>query len=327
MMGFLAEQAGKGWDQMDATLRDRFLAPRGFTAADWDRIRAGRLHTDAELGGTFLVPDDLRHRADLGAAEGERLATRLMAAIVEETEFAVPSVSIRGQAMVLGNNRPGTIAGEVLRSGLMFKSFALSIALNHLKRTFTFPTRAGRFGYFVAFAALTTVMGAFSLQLKEIAKGRDPQPMDNKRFLAAAFMQGGGLGIFGDFLAQSENRFGGGFAQTLAGPVVGLAQDVGALVGGNLWQSWTGETSNAGRELTKFLRQNTPGASLWQVSLVFQRAVFDEIQRALDPEAEVAWRRAERRRMQNFGNAAWAPPGGGLPERGPDFGNILGGGG
>jgi hypothetical protein len=50
---------------------------------------------------------------------------------------------------------------------------------------------------------MTTVLGAASLQLKNIAAGKDPQPMFGEhaaKFWANAAAQGGALGIFGDQL-------------------------------------------------------------------------------------------------------------------------------
>jgi hypothetical protein len=49
----------------------------------------------------------------------------------------------------------------------------------------------------------TTVLGAVSLQLKNIAAGKDPEPMFGEhaaKFWANAAAQGGALGIFGDQL-------------------------------------------------------------------------------------------------------------------------------
>jgi hypothetical protein len=77
---------------------------------------------------------------------------------------------------------------------------------------------AGALGYALGFFAATTIGGALALELKEIAKGKDPRPiprakdpaLEHAEFWGAAMLQGGGWGIFGDFLGSTENRFGGG---------------------------------------------------------------------------------------------------------------------
>lgn len=324
MFGFLAEHGDREWSDLPDELRDLLLDARGFDADDWDLIRSTPRHVDQETGADFIVPDMIRHRTDIEPERAEGLATRLMAAISEQAEFAVPSASLRGRA-TLDGGRPGTLFGEVSRSGLMFKSFALSVLFNQLRRVAYAPINGSRVNRILAFAAMTTAAGAMSLQLKEIAKGRDPQPMTSDRFWQAALLQGGGLGIFGDFLSSQQSRFGGGFAQTLAGPGVGLAEDIADLTGsivGDAHRLMEGDDPKAGRELANFARYNTPVVNLWYVSLVAQRGIFDNLQRGLDPNAEAAWRRLERRRTREFGNPSFYGPGDRAP-RAPDFSNIF----
>lgn len=320
-MGLLADNAGRAWDDMASPLR-LVLERKGFTAADWDVIRATELHE--ESGATFLIPHELRHRADLEEGQADDLALRLMSVIHEQTEFAVPSASIEGQAMFLDQTRPGTFAGELMRSGLMYKSFGMSLLYNQTRRLMSQDGPWNKIGYFAAMGSLLTVMGAVSLQMKELVKGRDPRPMDSSAFVGAAVLQGGGLGIFGDFLASEENRFGGGIAATLAGPVVGAASDLTKL-GITAARAPFGGDGNLGREATNLLRYNTPVTGIWYWSTAFQRLMFDNLQRMADPEAERAWRQAARRRSREYGNAAWWRPGAALPERGPDLSSAFGG--
>jgi hypothetical protein len=326
MFGFLAEHAGRAWDELPDPLRRLFLERRGFTPADWDAIRAAPLHVDAS-GATFLIPEHVIRQPSL-LADAERadgLSLRLMAAIQEETDFAVPTSSLRGRAILLGAAPPGTFAGELLRSAAGYRGFAMSIVMNNLRRVMLADLRDPRVAAIGAFLALTTFAGAIAIQAKEVAKGRDPRAMDDPKFWAAAFLQGGGVGIFGDFFAAAENRFGNPFAETLAGPTVSFAADTAALTFGNLLQVVRGDDTDAGRELVGWLRQYTPGASLWYLSLAAQRLGFDTLQRALDPEADAAFRRADARRVRNNGNAAWWAPGQTAPARAPDLSAAMGG--
>lgn len=319
-MGFLADNARHRWDQITPGLR-MVLERKGFTAGDWDVIRATDLHE--EDGATFLVPLYLRNRADIPADQADRLASRLMSVIHEQMEFAVPSASLEGQAAFLDVTRPGTLIGELARSGIMYKSFGLSLLYNQTRRTMSFKGPWKRLGYAGAMMALTTLMGAASLQMKELAKGRDPRPMDTPEFLGAAALQGGGLGIFGDFLSAESNRFGGGIETTIAGPLVGAAGEVISLgVAGA--RTLAGQDAKLGRKATNFLRYNTPVTGIWYWQTAFQRSLFDNLQLILDPEAERAWRQAARNRERDYGNAAWWGPGETLPSRAPDFSGAFG---
>ncbi len=318
-MGYLADNSGRGWDAMDPPLRN-VLERKGFTAEDWDAIRSTELHD--EDGATFLVPLEIRGRTDLEPGRADELALRLMSTIHEQTEFAIPSASLEGQAVFLDQTRPGTLIGELARSGFMYKTFGMSVLYNQIRRTMSYQGAWSRIGYASGMMALTAVMGAVALQMKEIVKGRDPRPMDTPEFLGAAILQGGGFGIFGDFLSSESSRFGGGIESTLAGPVFGAAGDVLSL-GISTAKAPFSDSGNLGREASNFLRYNTPVTGIWYAKAAFQRGLFDNLQRMVDPEAERAWRKAERKRVREYGNASWWESGDALPHRGPDLGNVV----
>jgi hypothetical protein len=320
-MGFLADNAALPFDRINPALK-LVLDRKGFTAADWDVIRKTELHD--EDGATFLVPHELRARDDIAPEQADDLAVRLMSVIHEQTEFAIPSASLEGQAIFFDQTRPGTLIGELARSGFMYKTFGMSVLYNQIRRTMSYEGKWSRAAYGASMMAMVTVMGAVSLQLKELVKGRDPRPMDSPEFLGAAVLQGGGFGIFGDFLSSESNRFGGGIESTLAGPMFGAAGDLISLGITGTKAAFGNEDVKFGRELSGFLRYNTPVTGIWYWSSAFQRGLFDNLQKMMDPEAERAWRDAEKRRVRDYRNPAWWGPGQALPRRSPDLGNVRG---
>ena len=326
-MGHLADEVGKRFDALSPATRNT-LQRYGMGAADWDVIRATDLF-DHE-GARFLRPDDIANRSDLLEGRADALATRLMEMIQTETEFAVPSSSLRGRALLIGDVRPGTFIGEVMRSTLMYKNFAVTLVATHVRRAALQATPARRAAYAAELLISSTVMGALAVQLKEISKGRDPRSMVGDgadagaaSFWGAAMLQGGGMGIFGDFLFADTNRFGGGLAETVAGPVVGAGNDVLKLSIGNLLQVAGGEDTNAGREAVQFLKRYTPGGSIWYARLALERTVFDRLQDLADPRAGASWRAREQRARRETGQKYWWRPGKGLPSRGPDLAKAL----
>ncbi len=323
--GLLADNAGKLLDDLDAPLRTR-LIERGFDADDWDVIRKTELFRDeAEPDAAFLLPGDIRHREDIDADQALDLSLRLDAMVREQMEFAVPSASLRGQA-AFDAGAPGSLYGELLKSGLMYKSFAMSMVFNQLGRVLFHQVNGSRISNIAMFATITTAAGALSIQLKELAKGRDPRAMDTPEFAAAALLQGGGLGIFGDFANSTQNRFGGGLSATLAGPAVGFANQTGGLIGRGVAAITGGkkEHDQFGRAATKYLNQFSGPTNLWYINQVLDRAVWDNLQELVDGEAQAAFRRAENRRVNDFGNPSYWPPGAPVPERLPDILNALG---
>lgn len=321
--GYMAENAGRPLDQVDEPLR-RILEARGITLADWDKLRDPAAMFTAPGGQTFLSPNYWRGATSLPADEAEQLATRLQMIVEEQLERAVPSVSVEGRSLVLGSTQPGTFQGELLRSTAMYKNFALSLTLNQYRRFMAQPTPMKRAVYAAKMSAGLLVMGALAVQLKEIAKGRDPRPMTEPKFWLAATFQGGGLGIFGDFFAAEQSRAGGGLAETIAGPVVGLGSDVIGSVASNVSRVAAGDDTLIGRDAANFLRFNTPVASsLWYQRLAFDRLVADQVQDFLDPDARDQWRRAESRARRDFGTQSWWQRGATAPKRGPDLSNAL----
>ena len=186
------------------------------------------------------------------------------------------------------------------------------------------PGAKGKGRYFADLLISTTIMGALALQIKEMAKGRDPRSMDDPEFWGAAFMQGGGLGIYGDFLFSDLNRFDRGLAETIAGPVVGFANDLRKLTIGNVIEAAQGEDTKIASEMISFAQRYTPGASLWYMRLGLERMVFDQAKLWADPDAGKKIRRMKRKYAREYGQDFWWEPGKMLPERRPDIENILG---
>ncbi|MEX2628644.1 MAG: hypothetical protein WD341_01810 [Tistlia sp.] len=275
----------------------------GLTPDDWNLIRTGdALEQD---GVSFIWPEAL---AKQGGARAEA-ATKLMGMVLEETAFAVPTPGAVERATILGSTRPGTLSGELLRTFGQFKSFAVSMALTHGMRGLR-QARGGDHGQYLASIVLSmTVMGAWAMQMKEIAKGREPRDMADHRFWAAAFVQGGGAGIFGDFLYAGISREGRSFAATfLGGPAFGIIDDVASLTAGNIATAAGGDDANWGRDMVRFLRHNTPGSSVWYARLALDRLLFDQLQTQLDPDYRQGFRRLEQRYRQEFDqDFFWAP--------------------
>ena len=322
--GHLASQAHLAFGDIDAPLR-RTLEGRGITAADWDALRDPAAMFTAPNGARFIAPMHWVEATALPRAQAEALAARLGAIIEEQMEFAVPSVSLEGRSMFLGNTAPGTFIGELARSGLMYKSYGLSVMLGQIRRVQAQPSGLARAAYVAQFVAGLTAFGALSVQLKQMASGRDPRPMDDATFWGAAFLQGGGVGIFGDFLTSETSRTGGGLAETIAGPVVGLAGDALRFGGANVASAVAGRDTHFGRDAVQFLRRNTPGTNLWQTRVALDRLVWDQLQALLDPKAAQAWAQQESARTRINHNRTWWERGAGAPARAPDLAAAMGG--
>lgn len=316
-------EAGKRAAQAFTDLPDalqRTFGRYGIAARDWDLMRKAPLHKSGEAA--MLRPNEIAQRVD------PRLAERYLEMVLQETEYAVPSGSHRSRTALLSDQQPGTFWGEALRSFSQFKAFGAVVMMTHGARIHQMlakrETRMAGAAYAGSLLITTTLLGGLSMQLKQLAAGRDPQAMDNGKFWGAAMLQGGGLGIYGDFLFGDLNRFGGGFATTLGGPLVGRANDFWNLTAGNVAQLASDEKTHFGRELVRFSKGLVPGGTIWYLKLAYERVMLDQLQYLVDPEAADAFKRQQQSWARNTGQAFWWRPGEMAPTRAPDIGATIG---
>lgn len=320
-MDFLSHITGeraKSFDRLDPAFRGAFER-YGMGAADWDRIRATPL-TQAR-GADWILPEAIGDQA---------LRDRMMGMILAETDMAVPVPGVAMGAMVNSALPKGTIIGELGRTAFQFKSFAVGLTMAQMQRTMAL-TGWNRARYAAMMTIYTTVMGAAALQLKEIAKGRDPRPIYDSEdpgataaFWGASVLQGGGLGIYGDFLRSSQSRFGGGISSVLAGPAFATVDAALGLAVGQPLKAIQGEKTNPGAAAIKLLKSETPGVgSLWFTRLAFERLMLDEMSVMVDPDYRERFKRLERYAAEQGQDYFWAP-GDYLEEaRAPDVGNLV----
>lgn len=321
MSTMASKWAKSSWKDLDPKMK-RVLEQYGFDENAWAGIQAAKPHTMSN--GLQII-----RAQDIEEAGRQDVADLYMEAITSMTEFAVPSSDIYGRAAVLGLAKPGTIGGELIRSALQFKAFPITMLTTQISRAVAEnyqgrPKNAA--SYMASLMIGSTLLGALAIQLKDVLKGKDPRDMTDQKFWMAALAQGGGLGIFGDFLFSDQNRFGGGLASTLGGPTVGFANDVLGLTVGNIQEVAQGKETNAGREIVDMLRRYTLGGSLWYLRLAYEREVLDQLQSLIDPNASASFRN-KKRNAQSYGGEFFAAPGEsifGSQARLPDLGNAIG---
>jgi hypothetical protein len=322
----LGEQAGRSFADLPPELR-RHMEAHGFSAADWDAVRApGTVHTSA-TGGKVITPTWFAEHAALPRLQAEQIALRLGTVIEALTERAVPTANVRGRATLGGDAAPGTFLGEVGRSGLMYKSYSLSLFFGQQRHIWQQnDTALSRAGAVALLGATMIPLAAVSIQLRQIAQGRDPRPMDQPDFWMAAATQASGVGIFGDFFSAEASRTGGGIAEALSGPVTGVAGDLNRARANIQRRLGDGDPAGQvlGREAVNLTRRYNPMATYWPTRTAVDRILWDNLQEILDPDARDQWRRQSQRLSNNFGTQLFWERGEGMPRRAPDLGNVMG---
>lgn len=310
-LGHLTDQAGKSFEELSPKLQRGFQR-HGITPADWDSIRTSPLET--HKGAGWIMPNNVESRI---------AGDRLLQMIQSETDYAVPAADLRTRAMMNSLAPKGTWFGEIARSALLFKTFGITVLMQHGRRALEqTPYNAAK--YAAIFFIMSTLGGAGAMELKKISKGQDAEPMPTRKdpllahaqFWGAAAAQGGGFGIYGDFLKSASNRFGESPAETAAGPLASSATNIGGAAMTTAQRVLGDKHANPGRAWVRAFRQEAPGNSLWMTRVAFQRLVADQLQTLADPDYRKSWENT-RRNARKEGSDFWWEPGATAPKRAP----------
>lgn len=310
----------------------RMLERYDISATEWDIIRQAET---VDLAGVKIIsPYLVRRVVTRDMATGKKdaetaarlqvqdAATKYGAMLAEEADTGVLTPDTRTYAIIHQSTRPGTLWGEFARSMMLFKTFSIAIITRALPRIFAEGAGYSRASVAAQWALGMMIGGAISMQLKEMAKGRNPRDMADPAFWGAAMLQSGGMGIFGDFMLNDVNRFGGSLASTVGGPVVGFADDLRKLTVGNIKQAAEGEDTKFAAESMQFAKNYAPMMNLWYTRLALDHLLFYHAQEAANPGY---LRRMKRRVEREHGQSWWWAPTDNLPESGPDLKQMFGG--
>ncbi|HCT7776699.1 TPA: hypothetical protein OT803_003929 [Klebsiella pneumoniae] len=316
MMGSLGEVVSRASDLRSLDDSDfRILKSKGITERDFSVWKLAQQEDWGNGNTTMLTPESIMRIPDaavmhLGLPERVRFEAmrRLLAAVSEEVDMAVITPGAREQLLTGGGLQRGTWKGELTRSVFLFKSFPISVVLRHWTRAMGMPSAGGRAAYIAAFLASTTMLGALSQQLNDLASGRNPREMTGKdagKFWLGALLKGGGLGLYGDFLLSDHTRYGGGALASMLGPVAGLVDDVVKLAQGIPLNAVEGKPEQTGGDLVKLGKGLIPGANLWYAKAALDHMIFNQLQEYFSPGY---LRKMEQRSKKEFNQTYWWRP-------------------
>lgn len=323
----LALEKDLAWDALSKKRR-RVLAMYGIDGERWDIIRSGE--TRAADGRDYLTPDALddvppdvlaaylMHKG-LEPTEGRiadlrfELQSQLRTYFHDRIDFAVLQPDAKTRSITRQGTSSGTIPGELLRFVMQFKSFPVAMLQKVWGRELGgrgatsawkgFFNQNGELANLARLFLMQTLFGYIAMTAKELLKGRNPREIDSlemayKTFLAAA-LQGGGLGIFGDFMFGEANRAGGGLVATLAGPTLGTIDEIH-----DIWvRVRDGDTLGQGALRT--IMGLVPGNNLWWFRWAFDWMVGYQLFEMINPGY---YRRMKRRVERENNQTLWMRP-------------------
>lgn len=275
---------------LDQPARDRSIA-------DWTKIY------DDQIAD---VPTKIRRDAVL----------RLLGVTLEETDMAVIRPGAADKFLTGAGMERGTWKGELTRSFFQFKAFPLAMIARHWMRGMGMETTGGKAAYLASLIVGTTILGAVAQSVNEALSGKDLRnynPFEGEHGVKnwmAAFLKGGSLGLYGDFLFSGATQHNqAGPIASLLGPVAGLVEESFALTQGNIVQAMQGKDTNFGAEVVRFVKGNTPGANLWYAKGALDHIIVHQMQEYFSPGYLA---QMERRARKEFGQEYWWTPGTGF---------------
>jgi hypothetical protein len=284
----LGEQAGKGFDVLDPRLQN-VMRQHDISPAQWDVIRAAGLRQID--GRPYIVPEGI-------GDDAAELALRRYYA--DEAASSVLEADAATQRFTTAGTQRGTIVGEVLRTVMQFKAFPIAFTQRVLGRAFQGGEGGANAGaaHIGTLVAGLTIMGYAAMTAKDAIRGYEPRELldeeGNPRVatILAAIVQGGGAGIYGDFLFGEASRSGNSALENAAGPFL---SDAARVV--NLFARARDGEGKAAEFLTAGVAA-TPFLNVWWARPALDMLVLNELRETLSP----GWlARQDQRRRQQFG--------------------------
>lgn len=284
----LAGQAGKAFNQLDPLLA-KTLVLYGLDEKGWNLARKSITEQD---GRSFISPDNITDEAT---------AKALRAYFTDQNGYLLLSPDAETRYLTKLGTKKGTAAGELVRFMAQFKSFTVAFTqrmagrelISHIdpnvRGAGVWKAAAQSGQAWIGMAnviAMSTLFGYLAMSMKDIVKGKEPRDPTDLKTALAAMQQGGGLGIMGDFLFGQQNRMGGGFIGTLAGPMAGDIESAAQLYFNAREAALDSEKeAKLGDDLYRIAYSNLPGNNLFYVKPVLDYLILWNFQEMMNPGA------------------------------------------
>tara|TARA_B110000444_G_scaffold112796_1_gene106425 strand:+ start:4103 stop:6631 length:2529 start_codon:yes stop_codon:yes gene_type:complete len=325
MSNSLARDANLSYADLGKRLQN-VLQQYGIKGQEWDIIRA---HTVKEAGdgNTYITSDGLQNVPDdilknylkakqkpTGKRAIQDLKDELEAMVdsffMDRADHGIPMPGARERAMMNQGTRAGTAQGEMFRHFMQFKSFPITMIRRGMGREI-YGQADGKadISGLAQLMVGAAVFGYGAMYAKDMLKGRSPREFNddyenNSKIIFGALAQGGGFGIYGDFLFGEYSRYGTSFLSSLAGPTIGQVDAVAEL--------WTKarKGEDFGATLLAIGKNNTPFINLFYTRMALDYMFLYQLQEMTNPGY---LSRLEQRIMTENNQEFYMPPSKSIP--------------
>ena len=310
MANYFAKQKNLSFDSLNPQLKNLFKV-YNIDSTKWNIIRKTAMEkaddgkefiniglldqiSDADVKKITGI-DDLTTR-EIGI-EKDKFKASVSGMLLDRSIYAVIEPDARVRGFMTQDKLAGTGAGEAIRFFGQFKAFPISIVMKVLGRERDYfkggkdDIQRGIVGM-GAIIITSGLLGYLSMTIKDLLKGRSPRDPTKIKTVMASFLQGGGLGIYGDVLFQ-ETRSGGEIIGQIGGPVPLTAFDLVQAIKYGI----RGEGGKAGRTAYRAVSQSIPFLNLFYLKTAFDYLIGYQIMETMSPGT---LRRMENRMRRDY---------------------------
>ena len=296
MANYFAKQKSLSFDSLNPQLKSLFKI-YNIDSTKWNIIRKTTMEkaddgtefiniglldqiSDADVKKITGI-DDLTAREI--SIEKDKFKASVSGILLDRSIYAVIEPDARVRGFMTQNQLAGTGPGEAIRFFGQFKAFPTSIVMKVLGREMDYfkggkdDVKNGIIGL-GAIIITSGLLGYLSMTIKDLLKGRSPRDPTKFKTVMAAFLQGGGLGIYGDVLFQ-ETRGGGDIIGQFAGPFPLTAFDLVQAIKYGI----RGEGGKAGRTAYRAVSQSIPFMNLFYLKTAFDYLIGYQIMETMSP--------------------------------------------
>tara|TARA_R110000822_G_scaffold269948_2_gene393005 strand:+ start:1102 stop:3579 length:2478 start_codon:yes stop_codon:yes gene_type:complete len=198
----------------------------------------------------------------------------------------------------------GTKMGEVNRFVMQYKNFAVSLYKKIIRRELDSygpdDSKLAGLAGITSTLMLGTIFGYMVIATKDMLSGRSPRDPSKLSVIMQSFVQGGGGGIYGDFLmSEIQNQYGNGIFETALGPT---ASDIKKLID---MVKTMNEPKKAGKKFIELAEGHTPFINLYYTKAAYDYLIGYQIKEYLDPGF---FKRMKDRNEKNRGQTYYFKP-------------------
>jgi len=297
----------------DLSIREQnFLTLYGIDEGKWNMLRSIKtLAVDNKRYLTAESIDDISNNSIINYV-GRKLSAREIRnfkadlqltwknVLSDQGKHGSPEPDAAVRAITNQGLEKGTPMGETIRFIMQFKSFPISMWKKIIGRElYSYgpnESSLAKLGGLSTILLLGTFFGYLAMSTKDMLRGRSPRDPKNKNTILQAFAQGGGAGIYGDFLiSEIQNEYGNGIFETALGPT---ASDLKKLLD---MVSTMNEPKKAGKKFFELVEGHTPFLNLYYTKAAYDYLIGYQVKEMLDPGYfERMKQKHEEKRGQNY---------------------------